>query len=63
MCADMPLGRGIIGETEKAYLCAENIWWPKSQATLFHDLLVVTPWIWERKHKERKRVDAFKPET
>lgn len=51
---DIPTGRKIIKETEKAFLCDQNVWWPKSQSTSFHGMLVVNDWIWRRKRGEHE---------
>lgn len=43
------LNRGFIHETEEAYLCEENMWWPKSHATIINGQIVVSRWVWKQK--------------
>lgn len=50
--ADIPLQRGVLAETDKAWLCEGGVWWPKSQATLVGGQTVVTDWVFARKRKE-----------
>ena len=50
----VPLERGIIRETKRAYLCTDSIWWPKSHAILIGKKLMVSQWIASKKNHEHR---------